>query len=97
MRRVESTIKVQWQVLVGIEGCLHRRLRILTFLESVYALVMLVCVRSTSMIFSSGVICGCVLVRGVTLFYLVGLWFRKGFVLLPALCKTWLFQYQSNR
>ncbi|KAL0684050.1 hypothetical protein Bca4012_050898 [Brassica carinata] len=41
----------------------QRRLRILTFLESVYALMMLVCVRSTSMIFSSGVICGCVLIR----------------------------------
>ena len=41
------------------------RLRILTFLESVYVLVMLVRVRSTSMIFSSGVICGCVLVRYV--------------------------------
>ncbi|KAF2541096.1 hypothetical protein F2Q68_00029225 [Brassica cretica] len=67
MRRVESTIKVQWQVLVGIEGCVQRRLRILTFLESVYALVMLVCVRSTSMIFFSGVICGCVLVRDVVL------------------------------
>ena len=53
MRRAESTIKVQWQVLVGIEGCVQRRLKILTFLESVYALMMLVCVRSTSMIFSS--------------------------------------------
>ncbi|CAN6917286.1 unnamed protein product, partial [Brassica oleracea] len=29
MRRGESTLKVQWRDLVGIEGCLQRRLRIL--------------------------------------------------------------------
>ena len=36
MRRGESILKVQWLVLVGIEGCLQRRLRILTSLDSVY-------------------------------------------------------------
>ena len=36
MRRGESTLKVQWRDLVGIEGCLQRRLRILTSLDSVY-------------------------------------------------------------
>ena len=55
MRRVERTIKVQWRVLVGNEGCVQRRLRILTSLSImlIYVLVMFVCVRSTSMIFSS--------------------------------------------
>ncbi|KAF2588607.1 hypothetical protein F2Q70_00041722 [Brassica cretica] len=36
MRRGESTLKVQWRDLVGIEGCLQRRLRILTSIDSVY-------------------------------------------------------------
>ncbi|KAG5399548.1 hypothetical protein IGI04_014155 [Brassica rapa subsp. trilocularis] len=36
MRRGESTLKVQWRDLVGIEGCLQLRLRILTSLDSVY-------------------------------------------------------------
>ncbi|KAF3492521.1 hypothetical protein DY000_02056715 [Brassica cretica] len=36
MRRGESTLKVQWRDLVGIEGCLQRRLRILASLDSVY-------------------------------------------------------------
>lgn len=36
MRRGESTLKVQWRDLVGIEGCLQRRLRSLTSLDSVY-------------------------------------------------------------
>ncbi|KAL0652419.1 hypothetical protein Bca4012_095110 [Brassica carinata] len=63
MRRVESTIKVQWRVLVGTEGCVQRRLRILTSLDSVYVLVMFVCFKSISMIFSPGVIYECVLVR----------------------------------
>ncbi|KAL0756288.1 hypothetical protein Bca101_093956 [Brassica carinata] len=30
MRRVENSFKVQWRDLVGIEGCLQRRLKILT-------------------------------------------------------------------
>ncbi|KAF3606885.1 hypothetical protein DY000_02049446 [Brassica cretica] len=34
MRCVENPFKVQWRVLVGIEGCLQRRLRILTSLAS---------------------------------------------------------------
>ena len=36
MRRVENSFKVQWRDLVGIEGCLQRRLRILVSLDSVY-------------------------------------------------------------
>ncbi|KAG5384327.1 hypothetical protein IGI04_035797 [Brassica rapa subsp. trilocularis] len=36
MRHGESTLKVQWRDLVGIEGCLQRRLRVLTSLDSVY-------------------------------------------------------------
>ena len=36
MRRGESTLKVQWRDLVGIEGCLQLRLRILTSLDSLY-------------------------------------------------------------
>ncbi|KAL0748519.1 hypothetical protein Bca101_030521 [Brassica carinata] len=35
MRRVENFFKVQWRDLVGIEGCLQRRLKILTSFSSV--------------------------------------------------------------
>ncbi|KAJ4904377.1 Uncharacterized protein Rs2_18328 [Raphanus sativus] len=35
MRSVESPLKVQWRVVVGIEGCIQRRLRIPTSLDSV--------------------------------------------------------------
>ncbi|KAL0812212.1 hypothetical protein Bca101_068655 [Brassica carinata] len=69
MRRVESPLKVQWRVLVGIEGCLHRRLRILTSLNSVYVLVMFVCFQSISLLFSS-----CVKFLGVCVMFNFWLW-----------------------
>ncbi|KAL0648280.1 hypothetical protein Bca4012_046571 [Brassica carinata] len=39
MRRVENSFKVQWRDLVGIEGCLQRRLKILTSFSSVICIV----------------------------------------------------------
>ncbi|KAL0702597.1 hypothetical protein Bca4012_058719 [Brassica carinata] len=59
-----------WSILIDLfvivldldEGFIQRRLRILTSLDFFYVLVMFVCFMFISMIFSSGVICGCVLV-----------------------------------
>ncbi|KAG5409799.1 hypothetical protein IGI04_006118 [Brassica rapa subsp. trilocularis] len=45
MRRVESPLKVQWRVEVGIEECVQLRLRILTSLDSVYVLRVLIVIE----------------------------------------------------
>lgn len=57
MRRVESPLKVQWRVEVGIEECVQLRLRILTSRDSVYVLVMFLFLQSTSLFFSACVNC----------------------------------------